>query len=229
MQRAEVEESTLKQRELLEAAAAGDAAGVRRVLDRRPHLRDCCTDDGKTVLMHAVCCNSLRTVRAVLGSNPDIGRQMWDNSTAASSCLSSRMLRELLDEGADPNERDFEYTLLHRAAMWGYRKKMKVLIDFGADLDCFRFHQWSPLMYACTNGEPRAIRLLLRRGANKCEALDAAVCLCPADTLSSTLPDIDREISISGSISGRILLRARSVRQHRCGLDDSYWLNAFRG
>lgn len=58
-------------------------------------------------------------------------------------------IKLLLEQGADPNEKDFQdFTALHYAAMWGWITTLKVLMEKGGDVNAITTAGRTPLMYA---------------------------------------------------------------------------------
>lgn len=74
----------------------------------------------------------------------------------------------LLENGMDPNHMSWrEFTLLHDFAFTGDAEKIKLLLDFGADIDALdeEYHS-TPLGYAAKWGNREVVNLLLERGAD---------------------------------------------------------------
>ena len=80
---------------------------------------------------------------------------------------SSRLVRQLLQMGADPNAQDnAEWSPLHEACNRGNLSVVKVLTEFGADLNLKGFGKDSPLHDAARNGHLKVVKFLVRSGAN---------------------------------------------------------------
>jgi ankyrin repeat protein len=73
-----------------------------------------------------------------------------------------RLIRDLINKGANPNER-FQ---LHRAVMFNHLEACSVLLKGGAEVELKDDDGLTPLMLAAQRGEPAIIKLLLAAGAN---------------------------------------------------------------
>lgn len=74
---------------------------------------------------------------------------------------------ELLDQGADPNARDYlGRTALMHAALNGQTDTMEILIDRGAKINTKDNANITPLHFAIEFGDPAAVRLLIDKGAD---------------------------------------------------------------
>jgi ankyrin repeat protein len=76
------------------------------------------------------------------------------------------LIKSLLDEGADINAKDGDFTLLMKAATEGYLKTAKLLIDKGADIDAKTNEGNTALMAASMAGYTKIVELLVDAGAN---------------------------------------------------------------
>ena len=76
------------------------------------------------------------------------------------------LIKSLLDEGADINAKDGDFTLLMKAATEGYLKTAKLLIDKGAEVDARTNEGTSALMVASSGGYTKIVELLVNAGAN---------------------------------------------------------------
>ncbi len=76
-------------------------------------------------------------------------------------------VRELLDKGINPNERNSTgWTALHRVAMNGGPEMARLLVAQGADLEATDELQETPLITACRFGNAKLIPVLLGLGAD---------------------------------------------------------------
>jgi len=88
----------------------------------------------------------------------------------------TNVVKDLLDKGADPNERGrYEFgwgiawedaTPLFCAAHEGHLEAVKVLVDRGADVDVPGHLGWTPLMGAAYKGYTNIAKILVERGAD---------------------------------------------------------------
>ena len=76
-------------------------------------------------------------------------------------------LRELLDQGADPDaDNEHDWTALHAAATKGHEECVAVLVEAGATVDAEDGGCSTPLMAAARGGHVEVVRLLLQCGAD---------------------------------------------------------------
>lgn len=103
----------------------------------------------------------------ILASRPeDIERE---NDWVAPGGPKSRetCIKLLLENGADPNEKDFQdFTALHYAAMWGWTTTAKLLMEKGGDINAITSAGRTPLMYA-VDFDQEDLVLWLAAQANK--------------------------------------------------------------
>ncbi|XP_020491318.2 BRCA1-associated RING domain protein 1 [Labrus bergylta] len=77
-------------------------------------------------------------------------------------------VRELLDQGSDPNLKDNAgWTPLHEACNLGHLAVVEVLLSSGALLNTPGYENDSPLHDAVRNGHPAIVKLLLHHGASQ--------------------------------------------------------------
>ena len=78
-------------------------------------------------------------------------------------------VRELLDDGFDPNSRCEEIlntTVLIKAAWQGHVDIARMLLEEGADITAVTSIGETALMYAASEGRPKVVDLLLKAGAS---------------------------------------------------------------
>eukprot|EP00033_Pygsuia_biforma_P000915 GCRY01001055.1.p1 GENE.GCRY01001055.1~~GCRY01001055.1.p1 ORF type:complete len:247 (+),score=64.16 GCRY01001055.1:188-928(+) len=90
------------------------------------------------------------------------------------------LVKELLENGADPNELNiFESSALHHACFRGLFDIVKLLVDFGSDVNSVSNFGHSPLHLATRSGNVELIDFLIQRGAVvQCESKNKTTPLC---------------------------------------------------
>jgi len=84
----------------------------------------------------------------------------------------TNVVKDLLDKGADPNERGscgkvgWSVTPLVCAVCYGHLEAVKVLVDRGADVNAPGHHDWTPLMMAAYAHHADIAKLLIGNGAD---------------------------------------------------------------
>ncbi len=161
---------------LIDAAAAGDEARVRRLLRRGASVR--ATDErGRTPLIAAAYGNHRAVARLLVRSGADPNEK---DATVQSAYLIStseigddpRLLTLLLREGADVSSRDsFNGTGLIRAAERGFPRIIRRLLSTDIEIDHVNRLGWTALHEAIILGDggrahTRVVRLLVDAGAD---------------------------------------------------------------
>ena len=156
---------------LVEAAARGDLAGVRAVLDRAPSGEvNAAGVDGTTALHWAVRSDQGDMANLLLRAGADPAAKDRYGVTPlylAAVNGSAEMIRLLLDAGADANSvAPTGETALMTASRTGDAAAMRMLLDRGARVDArdAEFAQ-TALMLAVRENHPGAVKLLIERGA----------------------------------------------------------------
>jgi ankyrin repeat protein len=125
--------------ELIEAAKAGDAGTIERLLAADPGQVDALGDDGFSALHYAAFQGGAAATKALLagGANANI---VADNEMRVRPLHSAAAVRDvasaelLLDAGADPDARQqLGYTALHAAAHNDDEALATLLLRHGAD------------------------------------------------------------------------------------------------
>jgi ankyrin repeat protein len=139
--------------DVFEAAAVGDGARLRELLDADPGLASAYSADGFTALHFAAFFGNDEEVEVLLarGAVVDALGRGWMTGTALHSAVSrkrSPIVRRLLADGANPNARQSAgWTPLHSAAHNGDLASVEALLAAGADP-------------AATNDEGRSVQAL---------------------------------------------------------------------
>jgi ankyrin repeat protein len=151
--------------ELMNAVLRNDVEEVRRL------SKVCCTnfidEDGNTPIMVAVMHGYTRIVR-ILASNPytDIEFRNEASCTPLMAALVKRRMRcarILLQHGADPDARNhFGTPLSMYVASKGLTSFMKLLIEYGVDVNAHDNHHYTPLMIGIFQDRMSLVKTLLR-------------------------------------------------------------------
>ncbi|KAM3875868.1 cyclin-dependent kinase 4 inhibitor C [Diretmus argenteus] len=113
---------------------------------------------------------NLHAVLSLLQNGADVnGRNRYDRTPLQVVKLGSpAVARALLDAGADPNVPDrsiCRLTVTHDAARVGFEDTVRVLVDYGADVNLVDWHGNLPLHLAAGAGHLEVVRLLIGRTA----------------------------------------------------------------
>ncbi len=149
---------------LMEAAAAGKHAGVKKLLSLGAGVN--MTDrDGYTPLMYAAAMNNARIVKTLLenGADPNIrdGRGVSALLIAQTEIhVYPEIIKSLLASGAEITPLENEKPDIFIFSAFGNTKKIKTLIDSRDSLPDSDKAGWSPLMWAVISGSQDAVKLL---------------------------------------------------------------------
>ncbi|MFC1793591.1 ankyrin repeat domain-containing protein [Planctomycetota bacterium] len=125
---------------LHKAAAAGDIAEVKRLIDTGANISSLSCDSG----------SSVRTPlhEAAIAGHKDVAEI-------------------LLSRGAQPDALDnLRYTPLHCAAEHGHKDMASLLINKGADVNAKTLEDWTPLHLVCQQGKREVAKFLIENGAD---------------------------------------------------------------
>jgi uncharacterized protein len=152
---------------LFSAVAAGDAAGVRRILAADPTLANARNDAGDSPLLVALY-NGRADIVALLKSEGAEVNLFEACALGDLEIARAHLARDPALVGAYSHD---GWTALHLAAFFGHRDLVGVLIDRGADIDArsrsARFAQENtPLHAAAANRQTAAAEVLIDRGAD---------------------------------------------------------------
>ena len=150
--------------ELNEAAAAGDLARVKQLVDADPSLAKSFSPDGFPVLALAAVFGNFEIAKYLHAKGGDVNAVSTNGSgynalTGAVASGHTEIVKWLLENGADPNYRYANgYTPLLTAAANGHLEILKALLTHSADL------------HAKTNDGKNAISFAVERKHSEVEA-----------------------------------------------------------
>jgi len=122
-----------------EAAALGDLARMRELLDADPSLLDAFGEDGFNALGLAIFFRHSEVARLLIDRGADVVAPARNAIKvapvhAAATQGDREMMQLLLERGADPNARQqMDYTPLHSSAGRGDAETARLLVSRGAD------------------------------------------------------------------------------------------------
>lgn len=153
---------------LADAVRRGDAAEIRRQLERVPV--DTPGSDGETLLVEAIRSGKVTSVQALLegGANPNRANARGDTAVhAAAFSDDPELLRAVLAGGGDRNARNPNTgeTALMKALLSPNAHQYEVLLDAGADPNLADNNDDAPLHVAGRTNAGAAILRLLGKGA----------------------------------------------------------------
>lgn len=152
---------------LLGAAARGEVANVKKLLELDPVLIDSKDDTGLTPLMAAGYSGQEDTVKLLLDSKAFIDVKDQDGLTAlmfASNAGKFACVQLLLDAGANIEEQANDgSTPIMFAAQHGFNDVVKLLLDRGADPIKTGKHGLSAIGFARQNGLKETEKILLEK------------------------------------------------------------------
>ncbi|RYO88505.1 hypothetical protein DL762_003711 [Monosporascus cannonballus] len=150
--------------ELSVAAAGGNEAIVRLVLDKEADIESKDGKYGRTLLSLAAANGREAVVKLLLDRGADI--ETKDRGGAGPLSLAGTngheaVVKLLLDEGADIETKDYwSKTPLSLAAENGHEAVVKLLLDKGADIGSKDYENRTPLSLAVKNGHDAVVNLL---------------------------------------------------------------------
>ncbi len=156
--------------ELAEAAASGDAARVKALVQSGANV-NARGDKNVTVLQWALLAKSTAGMEALLAAGADPAQPGIDNDTVvhlAAMANDPKYLELLLARGANPNARNgvTQATPLVSALMGERKEQFRALLAAGADPNAADRTGNTPLHQAAKINEPQLVLELLKAGAN---------------------------------------------------------------
>lgn len=179
--------------DIFSAAALGDTATVKNLLQRNPNLARSTHADGVTPLFYAAFGGRCTITEHLLdaGAEPaPRSERFWACLTPLHLSLYKRhtaIAHQLLARGADPNAYSptaYKPTPLHAAARWGTLDDIRLLLDHGADIYGGQTNREDTdnglFRWMCFAGQTPVFELLLERGLDlqhpRCRHLLHAAC-----------------------------------------------------
>lgn len=176
---------------LSEAAALGNAAIVKALLDAGADPKTLTTDDGETVLMTAARAGNPEAVKALLDRGADVNAiEKYKGQTAlmwAAAEGHAEVAKLLIAAGADWKVQSYPHetklprlsaassvtpmprggmTAMSFAARQGDIPTLQAMIEGGLDIDSVDVDNASPLIFALMNKHYTAAKFLIDRGAD---------------------------------------------------------------
>ena len=142
-----------------ELLQAGDADGLRRILQQDPSAPEARDSTGVSLLMHSVY-RGRRDLAELIASK----RKALDIFEATALGRLDRLKQCLRDDASASNSRSKDgFTALHFACFFGQPEAARLLIESGAAVDAVASNQTKimPLHSAASAGNLEAARLLL--------------------------------------------------------------------
>jgi ankyrin repeat protein len=155
------------------ACCLGRIELVSAIIAANPSLVNAGGDYGP--LCMAVDYGHMDIVKLLIRNGVDLNAPWYTNTYMGYAMdQGPKMIRFLLESGADPNNANWlGVTYLHKAAWLGRLECAQLLIEFGADLNAIdeEYHS-TPLGWAAKYGQTEMVRFLLNKGANPCLPID---------------------------------------------------------
>jgi ankyrin repeat protein len=156
--------------ELNEAAAAGDLARVKQLIDADPSLAKSFSPDGFPVLALAAVFGNFEIAKYLHAKGGDVNAVSTNGSeyTALTGAVASghaEIVKWLLENGAEPNYRYANgYTPLLTAAANGHLEILKALLAHGADLNAKTDDGKNAISFAAERKHPEVETFLRQNG-----------------------------------------------------------------
>src|ERR1041384_7512003 len=154
---------------VFEAAATGQTARVRKLIEQDPALVNSYSPDGFAPLGLAVFFGHPETVDALLAAGAEVSAPSRETMklTPLASALAAghnQIARTLIDHGAHVNAKgDNDVTPLHTAAARGNIEAATFLLEHGADIHAATKDGKKPIAYAEERNHPEMVDFLKNR------------------------------------------------------------------
>jgi uncharacterized protein len=151
---------------LFEAAATGQTARVRTLIEADPALVNSYSPDGFTSLSLAVFFGHPETVNALLEAGAEVNaasRETMKLTPLASAMATAQIeiAKTLIEHGANVNAKAAsELTPLHTAAARGNIEAATLLLENGADINAMTTDGKKPIAYAEERNHPEMVEFL---------------------------------------------------------------------
>jgi uncharacterized protein len=158
-------------KELIDAAEAGDAAGVVALLEGpQPPPIDAKDTFGCTALLRAACAGHQEVVALLLERRSRIetrDNNGWTSLIHSAASGRREVVLLLLGRGADVEAKsNIGRTALMSAALMGHRDVVALLLDWGARIEVKDNKGWTALIHSAAKGRLEEVALLLDGGAD---------------------------------------------------------------
>eukprot|EP00854_Cymbomonas_tetramitiformis_P014019 gene14019-16572_t len=165
----------------MDAASAGDASLVSKLIEEGADLSVQCPQTGSTLLHKAACGNHVETIQVLLQAGVDKDSQLKDKKTPlhlAALHVGVEAVKALIAAGADKDALDKDHLSPLFLAVREIRKPIpgvedvaNTLVKLGADINTQDRNgnniQNTPLHYAADAGHVEIVAALLKAGADK--------------------------------------------------------------
>jgi uncharacterized protein len=154
---------------LFEAAATGQAARVRALIEADPALVNSYSPDGFAALSLAAFFGHPETVDALLAAGAEVSAPSRESMklTPLASALAAghnQIARTLIEHGAQVNAKGAsDVTPLHTAAARGNIEAATFLLEHGADINATTTDGKKPIAYAEERNHPEMVKFLKNR------------------------------------------------------------------
>jgi ankyrin repeat protein len=155
--------------DVFEAAATGQTARVRTLINDNPELVNSFSPDGFSPLSLSVFFGQPETVDALLAAGAEVNapsRETMKLTPLASAMATAQneIARTLIQHGANVNAKgESDLTPLHTAAARGNIEAVTLLLEHGADINATTKDGKKPISYAEERNHPEMVEFLKNR------------------------------------------------------------------